>query len=270
MRALRGDLLKGAMMTSRLLGADEPAPVSIGHFGGGGPFFLACDHAGRRIPALLGRLGVPESELQRHIAWDIGIWETSVRIARALDAFLIGQTYSRLVIDCNRPPENPTMIPAVSESTPIPGNMELSAGARALRVSEVFMPYHDRIEREIVARGGQKLLFVAMHSFTDVYKGIERPWHAGVLFNQDQGISRIMLDLLRAEPGLVVGENEPYSVSDMSDYSAPVHAERRGLPYLELEIRQDLIATTAGEAEWAERLGRLLPEAWRRFTGASA
>lgn len=257
-------------MTPRLLSADEPDPVSIGHFGGAGPFFLACDHAGRRIPASLGRLGVAESDLQRHIAWDIGIWGTSVRIARSLDAFLIGQPYSRLVIDCNRPPENPTLIPAISESTPIPGNRELSVEARAQRVGEVFQPYHERIEQEIAARSGRELLFVAMHSFTDVYKGVARPWHAGVLFNRDQGISRIMLDLLRAEPGLAVGENEPYSVSDMSDYSAPVHAERRGLPYLELEIRQDLIATAAGEQEWAERLGRLLPEAWRRFKGASS
>ena len=255
-------------MTERLLAPDEPAPVTIGHFGRAGPFFLACDHAGRRIPARLGRLGVPEAELRRHIAWDIGIWGTSVRLARALDAFLIGQPYSRLVIDNNRPLTSPTLIPEVSESTRIAGNERLSGAERAVRIGEIFSPYHDRIEREIGLRAGQDLLYVAMHSFTDVYKGVARPWHAGVLFNRDQGISRIMLDLLRAEPGLVVGENEPYSVSDESDYSAPVHAERRGLPYLELEIRQDLIATPAGEAEWAARLARLLPEAWRRFRGA--
>ncbi len=254
-------------MTNRLLAPDEPAPVSVGRFGRG-KFFLACDHAGRRIPAKLGRLGVPESELVRHIAWDIGIWGTSVRIARALDAFLIGQPYSRLVIDNNRPLTSPTLIPEISESTPIPGNVGLSEADRAQRIAEVFTPYHDRIEAEIIAR--KPALFVAMHSFTDVYKGVARPWHAGVLFNRDVGISRILLDLLRAEPGLVVGENEPYAVSDTSDYSAPVHAERRGLPYLELEIRQDLIATPEGEAEWAERFTRLLPEAWRRFSGETA
>ncbi len=257
-------------MTQRLLAADEPAPVAIGHWGRRAPFFLACDHAGRRIPAALGRLGVADSELGRHIAWDIGIWGTSVRIARALNAFLIGQPYSRLVIDNNRPLTNPTLIPEISESTPIPGNAGLDDTARAARIAEIFTPYHDRIEREIEALAGRRTLFVAMHSFTDVYKGAARPWHAGVLFNRDQGISRIMLDLLRAEPGLVVGENEPYSVSDTSDYSAPVHAERRGLPYLEIEIRQDLIATPAGEAEWAERFTRLLPEAWRRFSGDPA
>ena len=173
------------------------------------------------------------------------------------------------MIDNNRPLGSPTLIPEISETTPVPGNIGLSEADRARRIEEIFLPYHDRIEREIEA-AGRPLLFVAMHSFTDVYKGFERPWHAGVLFNRDQGISRILLDLLRGEPGLVVGENEPYSVSDESDYSAPVHAERRGLPYLEIEIRQDLIATQAGEAEWAERLTRLLPEAWRRFTGESA
>jgi predicted N-formylglutamate amidohydrolase len=254
-------------MTQRLLAPDEPAPVTIGHFGRSGPFFLACDHAGRRIPASLGQLGVPESELLRHIAWDIGIWGVSVRLARALDCFLIGQPYSRLVIDNNRPLTSPTLIPAVSESTPIPGNAALSEAERTVRIHQVFRPYHDRIEREIAARAGLDLLFVAMHSFTDVYKGVARPWHCGVLFNRDQGISRAMLELLRAEPGLVVGENEPYSVSDESDYSAPVHAERRGLPYLELEIRQDLIGSEEGQEEWAARLARLLPEAWRQFRG---
>jgi predicted N-formylglutamate amidohydrolase len=257
-------------MTPALLAPDEPAPVSVGHFGGTSPFFLACDHAGRRIPRSLERLGAPESELLRHIAWDIGIWGTSVRLARTLDAFLIGQPYSRLVIDNNRPLTSPTLIPEISETTPIPGNVGLSAEAKAARIAQIFTPYHDRIEREISARAGRRLLFVAMHSFTDVYKGVARPWHCGVLFNRDLGISRILLDLLRQEPGLVVGENEPYSVSDESDYSAPVHAERRGLPYLELEIRQDLIAAPAGQAEWADRLARLLPIAWRRFSGETA
>jgi predicted N-formylglutamate amidohydrolase len=253
-------------MTDRLLAPDEPDPVSIGHWGNASPFFLACDHAGSRIPKSLGRLGVPEDELRRHIAWDIGIWGTSLRVARGLDAFLIGQPYSRLCIDCNRPVTSPTSIPEISESTPIPGNLDLTHEGRVARIAALFTPYHTRIVHELDARDGRPTLFVAMHSFTNRYMGFDRPWHAGVLFNQDQGISRIMLDLLRAEPGLVVGENEPYSVSDTSDYSAPVHAERRGLPYLELEIRQDLIATPEGEAEWADRLIRLLPEAWHRFT----
>jgi predicted N-formylglutamate amidohydrolase len=238
----------------------------IGHAGGTSPFLLACDHAARRIPRSLDSLGLPDGEIVRHIGWDIGIWEVSRRVAAALDAFLIGQAYSRLVIDCNRPTDSPTLIPTVSESTPIPGNEGLSEGQRQARIDQIFRPYHRRIAAEIDARAGRPTVLVAMHSFTPIYRGVARPWHAGMLFNTDLGLSRIMLDLLRAEDGLVVGENEPYSVSSTSDYSAPVHAEARGLPYLEVEIRQDLITAAAGQEEWANRMIRLLPEAWRRFT----
>lgn len=240
----------------------------VSHAAGRSPFFIACDHASRRIPRALGTLGLPESDLQRHIAWDIGAWAVALRLADALDAFTIGQAYSRLVIDCNRPPQVPSAIPEISEATPIPGNIGIDAAARAARVEQIFRPYHDRIAAELDARAGAPTLLVAVHSFTPVHKGVARPWHAGVLFNQDVGISRIMLELLRAEEGLVVGENQPYSVSDTSDYTAPVHAEARGLPYLELEIRQDLIAHDAGQLAWADRLIRLLPLAYRRFRGA--
>ena len=173
------------------------------------------------------------------------------------------------MIDCNRPPTSPTSIPELSEATPIPGNIGLNDAQRAARVGEIFQPYHDRLTRTLDARAGRPTALVAMHSFTPVYKGVARPWHAGVLFNQDLGLSRILLDLLRAEPGLCIGENEPYSVSNTSDYTAPVHAEARGLPYLEIEIRQDLIEHVSGQREWAERMIRLLPEAWRRYSAGS-
>ena len=243
----------------------EPNPVMIGHAEGSSPLLLVCDHAANRIPAGLASLGLPDHEIARHIGWDIGIWEVSRIVAARLGAGLIGQAYSRLVIDCNRPPTSPTSIPELSEATPIPGNIGLSEDQRAVRVREVFQPYHDRIARTLDARGSGPTALVAMHSFTPVYKGTDRPWHAAVLFNQDLGLSRILLDLLRAEPGLCIGENEPYSVSDTSDYTAPVHAEARGLPYLEIEIRQDLIEHAAGQLEWADRMIRLLAEAWRRY-----
>ena len=245
---------------SPLLAAQEPDPVMIGHPEGSSPLLLVCDHAANRIPAGLSSLGLPDHEIARHIGWDIGIWEVSRLVAAELDAFLIGQAYSRLVIDCNRPPTSPT---------PIPGNIGLNDAQRAARVGEIFQPYHDRLTRTLDARAGRPTALVAMHSFTPVYKGVARPWHAGVLFNQDLGLSRILLDLLRAEPGLCIGENEPYSVSNTSDYTAPVHAEARGLPYLEIEIRQDLIEHVSGQREWAERMIRLLPEAWRRYSAGS-
>ena len=255
--------------TKALLASHEPDPVMIGHPEGASPFVLVCDHAANRIPESLSSLGLPGHEIARHIGWDIGIWEVSRRVAAALDAFLIGQAYSRLVIDCNRPLTSPTLIPEISEATEIPGNIGLSGERRADRVRELFQPYHDRITRTLDARAARPTALVAMHSFTPVYKGAARKWHAGVRFNQDMGLSRILLDLLNAEPGLCVGENEPYSVSNTSDYTAPVLAEARGLPYLEIEIRQDLIEQEAGQREWAERMIRLLPEAWDRYLASA-
>ena len=254
-----------------LLDADEPDPVMIVRPGGASVVFIACDHAGRRLPRRLGTLGLREPDLSRHIAWDIGAWGVSLKLSAALDACAIGQTYSRLAIDCNRQPSVPSSIPEISESTVIPGNLGLTAADREARRIAIHEPYHDALEEVLAARraAGRATMLLAMHSFTPVYKGVARPWHAGVLFNRDDRIGRIMLDLLRAEPGLVVGENEPYAVSDATDYTVPVHAEPHHLPHLELEVRQDLIADEAGEARWAALLARLLPIACARLPALS-
>ena len=246
-----------------LLKESDPDPLLVVNPDGTSPLLFTADHAGRAIPASLGDLGLPDHERARHIGWDIGIWGVTKRLSAALDAMALGQAYSRLVIDCNRNPTWPGAMPVISESTEIPGNMHLTDAARAAREGEIFAPYHSRIAAELDSRRFGAL--IAMHSFTPVYKGVARPWHAGVLFHRHDRLALIMADLLRAEGGLVVGENEPYFVNDATDYSVPVHAERRGLPYLELEIRQDLIADAAGEIAWAERLGRLLPVMWARF-----
>ena len=250
-----------------LLAPTDPEPVLLLNAEAPSPFLLTADHAGHALPQALGDLGLTRDELRRHIGWDIGIWGVTKRLSAALDAPAIGQAYSRLVIDCNRNPDWPTAVPVMSEATPIPGNVGLTAMQRALREREVFHPYHDRLADELDRREalGLPTFLIAMHSFTPTYHGVVRPWHAGVLFNRHDRLAMIMAGLLRDEGGLVVGENEPYSVSDTSDYSVPVHAERRGLPYLELEIRQDLIENEAGEIEWAERLTRLLPAMLEAF-----
>jgi predicted N-formylglutamate amidohydrolase len=266
---------------ARLLDADEPSPILLHPPGADvpawaaadGAVLLAADHAGRRLPRRLGDLGISEAELRRHIGWDIGIWGVTTRLADALGALAIGQAYSRLVIDCNRHPDWPSACPAVSESTPIPGNAALSPADRAARVAEIHAPYHAALAAAVAARcappPGRPLLYVAMHSFTPIYKGIARPWHAGVLFDVDdhatRALAEAMLAELRAEPGLVVGANEPYVLSASSDHAVPTHAQANGVPYLELEIRQDLIAEPAGQAEWAARLARMIPAAWARF-----
>jgi len=248
-----------------LLAADEPAPVTVHNENGRSPFLIVADHAGNSMPRALGRLGVPEIECERHIAWDIGISAVCRLVADALDATLIQQNYSRLVIDCNRMPGSQTSILEISELTPVPGNMGLSEGQRAARVREIFRPYHDRIETELDRRrqAGRPAALIAMHSFTPVFEGIARPWHAGVLYNRDPRFAHLLLALLEREDGLVVGDNEPYSVTDASDYTIPVHGERRGLHHIAIEVRQDLIGDDQGQRTWDRLLARSLPHAFR-------
>ena len=259
-------------MRSKLLADDEPAPVTVHNEAGRSPFLLVADHAGMRIPRALGTLGVSDSERARHIGWDIGIAGVSRRLADALDARLIQQNYSRLVIDCNRPPGSETSMPVISELTPIPGNVDLSEADKAARIAEIFRPYHDAIETELERRkqSGLPVALISMHSFTPSFKGVARPWHAGVLYNRDTRVAHILRDLLQAETGLTVGDNEPYSVTDHSDYTIPMHGERRGLHHIAIEIRQDLIAEEPGQIEWAERLARLLPLAYGKVLAREA
>ncbi len=250
-----------------LLAAGEPRPVTVYNAAGTSPFLLVADHAGNLIPRLLGGLGLPEAELQRHIAWDIGVAGLGRLLADALSATLIRQNYSRLVIDCNRPPQAASSIPEVSESTEIPGNVGLSEANKAARANEIFQPYHDRIEAELAERraSDRATALISLHSFTPVFKGEARPWHAAVLYNRDPRFARRLMALLNAEKEFTVGENVPYTVSDATDYTIPVHAERRGLHHVLIEIRQDLLADESGQRDWALRLARLLPLAYREL-----
>lgn len=250
-------------VNAALLAVDEPAPVVELRHDSASPFFLVCDHAGRRIPRALGDLGVPAADLVRHIAWDIGIEGVARRLSDKLDAHLIMQIYSRLVIDCNRPPGSPTSIAPLSEGTGIPGNENPALEDAAARVREIFAPYHQRIEQALDARknAGTPTLLISLHSFTPVYAGIRRPWQAGVLYNRVSTMAHALRDLLAAPGDLVVGDNEPYSVTDDTDYTIPVHGERRGLPHVAIEIRQDLIGDEAGQEYWAARLAQTLPKA---------
>jgi predicted N-formylglutamate amidohydrolase len=246
-------------MTS-LLAPDEPRAVVTLRPEGASPFLLVSDHAGRRIPRRLGDLGVSESELHRHIAWDVGIEPVVRFMADELDAHAILQPYSRLVIDCNRPFHAPSSIAPISENTPVPGNVKLTADEIAARQREIFSPYHDAITAELDRRkrDGVPAFLVAMHSFTPVFKGVSRPWHSGVLYNRDSRFAAFVLRLLREEDAMTVGDNEPYMVSDDTDYTIPVHGERRGIPHVAIEIRHDLIETEANQRAWAKRMCAVL------------
>ena len=252
------------MAGAALLDPDEPDPVTLENEAGSSVFFFTCEHAGRAFPRRLGRLGLPEAETLRHIAWDIGIGAVGRELSRLLDAAVILQTYSRLVIDCNRDPNVPSSIPEISESTEIPGNRGLDEAERTARADAIFRPYHNGIAAALDRRAAanRPTALIALHSFTPVFKAASRPWHVAVLFNRDRRLAHALAEQLRAEGALIVGENEPYQVSDLSDYTVPVHGERRGLPHVEIEIRQDLITEAAGQREWAERLARLLPAAY--------
>jgi predicted N-formylglutamate amidohydrolase len=252
---------------SNLLAADEPNPVRTLRPEGASDFLLAADHAGRLIPRALGTLGLDAAEHNRHIAWDIGIAAVTEELAALLDATAVLQAYSRLVIDCNRAPGHPTSIPAVSETTAIPGNEGLSAEDRVARRQAIFDPYHAALTRLLDERkaAGRRTVLVAMHSFTPVFKGVSRTVEVGVLYHHETRLSRIMLELLRGEGDLTVGANEPYAITDDSDYTVPVHGEGRGLDHVEIEIRQDLITNPTGQIAWARRMARFFAEADRRL-----
>lgn len=247
-------------ISSALLGADEPAPFIEERMQGKSRFVIVVDHASRRIPRRLGDLGLPAAELQRHIAWDIGALAVARRMAAILDAPLVAQNYSRLVIDCNRDPKVATSIPTVGESIAIPGNIGLQADEIEARRVAIFEPYHAQIGALLDARAaaGRPTILIAQHSMTHVFKGVQRAMHAAVLYNRDRRFAGLVLEELRRESGLTIGDNQPYFVSDETDYTIPHHGEARGLPHVEIEIRQDLIGEQAGQQEWAERLCRVL------------
>lgn len=251
-----------------LLTPDEPPPFTEARPQGTSNIVIVVDHASARIPRSLNDLGVPAAELQRHIAWDIGALAVARRVSEALDAPLIAQNYSRLVIDCNRDPNVATSIPTVSEHTGIPGNIDLTEAQKAARRAAIFDPYHERIRALLDARAsaGRPTILVAQHSMTDLFKGSRREMHAAVLYNRDRRFAGLVLDRLRGERGLVVGENEPYFLSDATDYTIPVHGERRGLPHVEIEIRQDLLLQEQGQREWATRIAGALRDAEETFT----
>ena len=242
--------------TACLLSADDPAPVAVVNEEGASPFFLTCVHAGRAIPVRLGNLGVSDHERARHIGWDIGASGVAQLLSKQLDATLISQAYSRLVIDCNRALYHSDSIPVVSENTEIVGNRDLTDEDITSRVSEIYRPFHDDIVRRLDARsetGGFSIL-IAVHSFTPVFKGVGRPWHVGLLFNRDPRLAEILDPLIREDQALCLGINEPYAISDATDFTIPEHGEKRGILHVEIEIRQDLIESADGQVAWANRL----------------
>ena len=254
----------------RLLGADDPTPVDVVRPAGTSPFFLTCEHAGRTIPARLGTLGLAGPDLERHIAWDIGAAGVARELSARLDATLVLQRYSRLVVDCNRAPGAADFVVEVSEDTVIPGNQGLCEAAIDARAAAIFHPYHDCIHDLLEARtaAGRLTVAVSAHTCTPMYHGVHRPWHIGVMYEHDDRLAREMLAVLRdegEEPGLEVGDNQPYFMTSDKDYSMPRHGQGRGILHVGFEIRQDLVECEPSQREWAERVERVLRESLGRL-----
>jgi len=252
----------GARFRPARLGSADPPPLTrIGPNPARPHFVLCCDHASNAVPAHMERLGLAQAELDRHIGWDIGAATVTHALSARLGAPAYLSGYSRLLIDCNRPPGSPTAMPAVSDGTVVPANRAITPEEAVARTDAFFRPYHDAIAAclDAALAAGAVPVVVAVHSFTPVFGGVSRPWQIGLLYEHDDRLVRPLKAALRAlRPGLVVGDNEPYAIVGPSDYSIPVHGQGRGLPHIEIELRQDLIGTRAGAEAWAATLATAL------------
>lgn len=251
-------------VASPLLGPGDPPPFAVANPNGRAPVVLVCDHASNAIPAALGQLGLGPAELAQHIAWDIGAARVARLLAARLDAPAVLAGFSRLVIDCNRSPGDPTSIAEVSDGIFIPGNRNLDDAAAEVRLNEVFWPYHHAITRMLTHRWrhghGHAPALIAIHSFTPVMNGFRRPWQLGVLWNRDPRLAGLLIARFRVDPELCVGDNEPYSGREVG-FTMDAHGGAAGLPHVEVEIRQDLIADDAGVERWATVVGDALEAA---------
>jgi predicted N-formylglutamate amidohydrolase len=231
-----------------------PPPVEVLNETGRSPIVLICEHASNHIPAEYERLGLDDSELARHIAWDIGAAAVTRQLSKRLDAAAFLATYSRLLVDLNRPPRVAASMPVLSEATDIPGNRALAQAERDRRVQLIFDPFHERIRAHLDKREPRTPILIFVHSFTPVYLGQSRPWHAGVLFDKGAALADSIIASLRSDPALNVDANVPYGVSPDEDYGLLVHGDDRGNAAVLIEIRNDLIADPAGVEQWTQRL----------------
>ena len=246
--------------TAPLIGRDDPAPFVVLEEHGRASALVVCDHASRAFPRSLDRLGLPELPSWQHIAWDIGAGELARGLAHALDAPAVLAGYSRLVVDCNRSPDDEEAFRKECDGWTVPGNQHLSEDDRRVRLASFFDPYHECIEAMLGGFRGRNVLplLVAVHSFSPALAGNTRPWHAGVLWDRDEANAQRLLEGLRAQQGLVIGDNEPYSGKHPANYTIDHHAKAHGLPHVCIEVRQDLLSSPAGIERWVRLLARIV------------
>lgn len=244
--------------------------VNVVNRSGAGNIVLVCDHASNRMPAPYDRLlGVSEADKRAHVAWDPGALGVSMELSRLLDAPLVASTISRLIIDCNRDETAPDLIPAVSETTVVPGNGNLTPEDRQLRIDLAHRPFHSALDGLLSERldRNQPTAVVSVHSFTANYKGVSRPWEIGLISGNDRRMIDPVIEELRATTDYLVGDNEPYSPKDGVYYTLQRHGDDRNLPTLMIEIRNDEIATEPAELKWANLLAPILENVTSKVHG---
>ena len=239
----------------------EPVAPLILRPRGKGPFLFVCDHASNAMPAVHANLGLSEDQRADHIAWDPGAAGLTQGLSDQLDSPAILAQASRLLIDCNRHPDDIDAIASISEATPIPGNAGLTPAQIKARIAAYHTPFHQEIAQTRASLGPQIRAMVALHSYVPVFHGQQRPWHLGLVYNADRRMADAVKVGLSVDPALVIGENEPYSGQDRFYYTLNRHAQAHGLPCLMIEMRNDLIKNASDQAAWAKILAPMLKRA---------
>ena len=246
-------------LSTNLLQSNEPAPFTVVNGDSIAPMLLICDHASPRVPSSLGDLGLQSTSLKRHIAYDIGAGAVATQLSNNLTTTLILASYSRLVIDLNRPTNHPDSIVEKIDETYIPLNQGLDATARRKRLNELFVPYHKEIEMQLdrLLKSGTPPIIISIHSFSPSYGTTPRPWDVGVLWNRDNRVAVPLIEMLQ-QSGLNVGDNEPYSGKRLA-YTLDTHCKKAGLPHCAIEINQKHISNIAGIDCWSRILTKIIP-----------
>lgn len=250
---------KGAAKT------DDLAPFELMNPDGNPGFLVICDHASNALPPGYGTLGLDAAEFSRHIAYDIGAGAVSRLLAEKLGCPAVLARFSRLLIDLNRGADDPTLVMKLSDGAIIPANRAVDPFQDVTeferRRRQFYEPYHGAVAAALARARGSDVVpaILSIHSFTPVWRGEERPWHVGILWDRDDRLPAPLIEALRLEPGLDVGDNEPYS-GELRGDCLYRHGTRNGLPHVLIEIRQDLVADARGQQEWASRLTRLVTQ----------
>lgn len=248
---------KNKKLPGRLLAPNEPKAFRLENLRGRGVGLIICDHASNRVPRSLKNLGMRKEDLLKHIGWDIGGEDASLYLSKALDMPAVLASYSRLVLDLNRAPAHRECMADVSDHIQVPANKGLSKAERARRLKEIYQPYQNQIGKQVdlLLKRKKTPLLIAVHSFTPEMDGIKRPWHIAILWHREEAIAkRVIREIRKNHPDVLVGENEPYTLNDERFKGSTMccHAEERGLPYIFVEFRQDLINTREKAHYWAD------------------